>query len=143
MLPEELFQPSSEWTVVGQGRCGHSDHITLGEARAVVRLCRRLLEDARAHHAAVISLQDNMPVRGSVSKGRSPAPQLNYLLRRKSAACLAADVKLIMPWVESSRQPADGLSRYVETVGEPQGGESTWPEEPRDSATPVGAPTLG
>jgi hypothetical protein len=68
-----------------------------------------LYPGARRH--VVISLQDNQPCAGSMSKGRSPSPALNYLLRRKAALCLTAAFKTFLPWVESIKMPADYLSR--------------------------------
>jgi hypothetical protein len=102
-----------EWTGIAHGRWAFSDHITLGEGRSVLKLLDALLMWPQAHRSKVISLQDNMGIAGSFHKGRSPAPALNYLLRRRTARTIAGAWRLILPWVETVRQVADHLSRLV------------------------------
>ena len=53
-----------------------------------------------------------MATAGCMAKGRSPSPALNYLCRQRAAATLAARVTLVLPWTETSRMPADGVSRF-------------------------------
>ena len=48
-----------------------------------------------------------------MTKGRSPAFALNFILRKKAAACLSSFTKLFLPWVESNRMPAEALSCNV------------------------------
>ena len=110
-LPKELFEKEEEWIDIAAGRWAYPDHITLGEARAVVRLLELLAREPASHRHKVLSLQDNRPTSGSMTKGRSPSFPLNYLLRKRAALCLASRIKLILPWLESERQPADELSR--------------------------------
>ena len=64
-----------------------------------------------AHRHRTQSMEDNMPVAYSFEKGRSPAWALDFLLRRRCAFSAAAEIMLTLPWVETSRMPADGLSR--------------------------------
>ena len=90
-----------------------ADHITVGEGRAVVRLVRLLASVKEAHGHRVGSLQDNSLVSGASSKGRSPSPALNYLARVKVASSLAADLQTLLPWVQTTRQTADAISRSV------------------------------
>lgn len=65
------------------------------------------------HHGAatVFSLQDNQPTAGAMAKGRSPSFALNRVFRQKAGYCLAAQIRLFLPWVESAKQPADKSSR--------------------------------
>jgi len=111
-LPSSLLM-KSRWRLLDRGRWRGTDHITLGEARSVVRLLRRVAAHPRWHHTFLVSLQDNQPVVGCFTKGRSPAPHLNRLCRQKAAVLLAINSKLLLPWVESSGQPADGDSRAL------------------------------
>ena len=99
------------WRVVDQGRWSSKDHITLGEARVVVRLVRRVVGSKLWHDRIVLSLQDNSSVAGAFGKGRSPSLPLLRLCRQKSAACLLANLRLVLPWVNTALQPADGASR--------------------------------
>jgi len=103
----------SEWRVLAQGEWRFSDHITLGEGRVVVKLARLTASHAGAHGHIIPSLQDNSAVSGSFSKGRSPAPALNFLARQRMASCVGADQQLLLPWVQTTLQPADDASREV------------------------------
>jgi len=108
---DDALLKQERWSIVEHGGWRYTDHINLGEMRTVARLCRRLAGDARWHHRLVISLQDNSTCSGALSKGRSPAPSVNFLCRQVGAAALAASMRLVLPWVESCRQVADGASR--------------------------------
>ena len=110
-LPRRLFDDT--WVPICAGRWRYSDHITLGEARAVVKLCELLVLCPGAFRAQGTSLQDNGAVSGSFTKGRFTAPSLNYLLRRRGAHALAAQLRLLLPWVVTPDMPADDLSRRV------------------------------
>ena len=111
-LPEELFDPSvTQWCEIACGRWRYEDPIALGESRAVVRLVRGLAAHPQHHRRKVISLEDNTVTSGSMAKGRSPAPALNYLCRLRAASCLGSQLNLILPWTETSRMPADEISR--------------------------------
>ena len=112
-LPEDLFASSRRWSVLDSGRWAWPDHITLGENRAALKLITALSALSTAHRRRVISLQDNMPTSYGWSRGRSSAPAINYLLRRRAAHCIGAELAAILPWVETSRQPADEASRCL------------------------------
>ena len=106
--------PSTGWEPVHHGRWKYPDHITLGEGRTVVKVARALAAVASCHRRRVAALEDNMAVSGATAKGRSPSPALNYLCRQKAANTVSAQIQLLLPWVETSRQPADELSRLRE-----------------------------
>ena len=110
-LPESLFGAKRRWDFIGAGRWGYADHITLGESRAVLKLFMALAAHVSAHRSKVLSLQDNMPTAYGWARGRSSAPAINYLLRRRAAHCIGAEIAGILPWVETSLQPADDASR--------------------------------
>ena len=59
----------------------------------------------------MLSLEDNAPVSGAWAKGRSSSVGLNFLLRRRTALALAADLHQYLPWVQTEHMPADWLSR--------------------------------
>ena len=114
-LPQSLFDPEvTDWRLLEQGRWRFADHITLGEGRACVRLVRILSRYPALFRSKILSLQDNQPIAGAFSKGRSPSPAVNFLARQKSATCLARAFRLILPWVESRLMPADEASRGLE-----------------------------
>ena len=77
----------------------------------VVWLARLLAAHPFAHRHRALDLEDNWATAGAGRKGRSASNSLNFLLRKKSASCLAAEISLSLPWVQTSVQPADGASR--------------------------------
>ena len=109
-LPDHLFEAGS-WRSVDRGRWCFTDHVTLGEGRAVVRLLRRLVSRPEWHRQIILSLQDNRPIVGAFTKGRRVAFHVNRLCRMKAAAVLAGDLRVWLPWCESVKQPADHDSR--------------------------------
>ena len=113
LLPESLFV-EDEWVDVARGRWAFGDHITLGEARVVVLLLDTLCRHVAFHRCKLLSLEDNRPVSGAMAKGRSTAPALNYLCRRRAGRTIAADIRTFLPWIESRRMPADYLSRLLD-----------------------------
>ena len=118
LLPNEIFQNEGKarWLPMAWGRWKTVDHITLGEARAVVRLARLLSVRPSAHRHFVISLQDNQPCAWSHAKGRSTSWPLNRLWRMKTSSLLVSAIRLFLPWVESAMMPADMLSRQHEYI---------------------------
>ena len=71
----------------------------------------------QAHRHKLVSLQDNMAVAAILAKGRSSAPVLIFLLRRRTAYALFGELWLVAPWVESEKQPADEASRDITDMG--------------------------
>ena len=112
-VPATLFHPS-RWHCLCAGRWTWEDHITLGEGRAVIKMLNVLLQAPITHGQFVINFEDNMPVSGAFSKGRSAVWAFNMLCRRKAALVLAGGYRLLLPWVETSLQPADQLSRDID-----------------------------
>jgi len=112
LLPADLFVEDS-WVLVDKGRWKGADHITLGEGRAVNKMLDVVTASCLFHRLKIISLQDNQPIAGSYMKGRSPAAALNRLCRKKAARLLACGSRLILPWCESRRMPADEASRTL------------------------------
>ena len=89
------------------------DHITLGESRAIVRTVE-LAVLAGTFSRKLLVLEDNRPTAGAMTKGRSPAPALNYLARRRAARTVMADLRLVLPRVESENMPADEALLIIE-----------------------------
>eukprot|EP00435_Cladocopium_sp_Y103_P042260 s2492_g11.t1 len=104
-LPDRFFEPG-RWLEVEHGRWAYGDHITIGEARTVLKLVQKLGKWPQLHGHAAFSLQDNQPTACSMAKGRSPSFQLNRILRKKAATTLAADLHL------RARVSADTFEKY-------------------------------
>ena len=92
LLPDRVFKTDEEWTIIGQGRWRAPDHITLGEARTVVKISRVAAATPELHRKVVPVLEDNQGVSGAVAKGRSPAHHLNHLLRQTKSFFLRKDM---------------------------------------------------
>jgi len=111
-LAPSWFEEEAWWDIAC-GRWLIADHIVLGEARALCKLCAILSTFPNAHGYKVASLQDNMSVSGAHAKGRSTAWALNRILRRKTALLTACSLRLFLPWVQTELQTADKLSRKL------------------------------
>ena len=115
-VPPDII--AADWVPLLWGRWASSDHITLGEARTVVKLLDLLARDERCHRHRVLSLQDNRPVQGSFAKGRSTAAALNRICRQRASISAAAELQSLLPWVQSKLMPADYLSRLQEQASD-------------------------
>ena len=102
---------TATWIPLEAGRWKLADHIVLGEGRAALKVLQRMAVVPAAHRSKLLSLEDNLSFAGAASKGRSTAGPLNFLLRRRCALSAATEICLHLPWVETERMPADGLSR--------------------------------
>ncbi len=105
---------NADWKPLAWGRWNKTDHITLGESRALVELLQVLANSSRCHRHRVISLQDNRPTVGAMNKGRSTAPALNFVCRQRCALTVASEIQVLLPWVEGPKMPADWLSRFTD-----------------------------
>jgi hypothetical protein len=112
-LPPELSEDTMCWHPLDAGRWKWVDHITLGEARASVRLLARLAAIGTAHARMVVNIVECQAWAGAAAKGRSTSHALNHLCRRRAALCLSARLRVLFPWTESCRMPADELSREI------------------------------
>ena len=112
-LPDALFSDQYEWETLAHGRWLWSDHISLGEGRAVLRLLDAILHIPKWHRRRILSLEDNRAIVGIFNRGRSCSLGLNYLARRKAARTFAARLRLLLPWIDTHRMPAGDASRLV------------------------------
>ena len=64
VLPNELFDGDVKWQVLSAGRWAYADHVTLGEARAVVKALDAVMKVPALHGVKLIVLEDNQPTSG-------------------------------------------------------------------------------
>jgi hypothetical protein len=109
-LPHTLFV-EDRWLSINAGRWKMSEHITLGESRGIVKVLEAVSLVPSLHGSLIFSLCDNMACAGAHSKGRSSVFAFNRTIRRKAALALSCLIRTLLPWIETNRMPADGLSR--------------------------------
>ena len=109
-LHQSIFE-SARWRPLDKGAWKMLDHINLGECRVALRVVRRLAASERWHRHLIILLEDNRVCAAVFGKGTSPSPALNHICRQMCAAVVSAALRLLLPWVESAKQPADAISR--------------------------------
>jgi len=87
---------------------GHAGEL---EAHALLLLVQWLARSTERHHKRFCVAVDARAVLFAALRGRSSSGSLGPVLQRISAACLAADISLILLWVPSEFNPADAPSR--------------------------------
>ena len=102
-----------QWKVVMSHKWRRPGHITLLETIAVLDLLKRQVRKLECHRSKILVLIDNQAVIGILTKGRSSARQLQSPLRRICALLLGGHCRLLLAWVKSEWNPADGPSRWV------------------------------
>jgi len=108
-LPPELA--GLTWLPLLRGRWKFRDHVMLGEGRATLKALEILAASVCFRGMIVPGLEDNESWAAAGTKGRSPVPQINFMLRRRAALLEASDVDMPLPWINTAAQPADALSR--------------------------------
>jgi hypothetical protein len=95
------------------------EHINVLELRAVLLTVHWLLSFPSAHGRRAFLLVDSTAAYFSLWKGRSSSPSLLRVLRKIAALLLASGSSLMVGWVPTDVNPADGASRLVDR---PRGG---------------------
>ena len=108
-VPGAVF--NLRWHDFLKGRWSMEDHVILGEGRATITLLEKITAHPLMRELAVICLEDNEPWSSAAMKGRSSAGPVNFLLRKRLALLVAAELDMPLPWTDTARQPADRLSR--------------------------------
>jgi hypothetical protein len=111
ILPASWFSDDAGWELLLARRWKWPMHINLGEARAglawLVALCRLPI----AEGVDFIDLSDNLVTVGIWRHGRSSVYSLNQICRRRAAHEGAFGTRLLMTWIDTLHQPADGGTR--------------------------------
>ena len=88
-------------------------HITQLEAVALLDLLRKLSRSQKFHKKRTVVLIDNASVVSIMTKGRTTSQAMRQPLRRIGAILVATNTRLVVAWVKSEWNPADGPSRWV------------------------------
>ena len=100
------------WKVFLSDRWKQSGHISVLETAAVLDLLRKLARNPQEMQFRRFRLIDNQSVLGVLAKGRSSSQALQAPFTRISALLVATETRLILGWVQSALNPADGQSRW-------------------------------
>ena len=110
------WDPLDRWVEICRWTWAQPEHINVLEARTALAAVRRAARSRKNWGRRVMLFVDSQVTLCSLAKGRSSRPGLNHVCRRVCAHCLAFDLKVLVRWVPTKRNHADGPSR-----GEPLG----------------------
>ena len=102
------------WSVAHSYPYKEKDHINILELRSILHVLEWRSRVSSFHSRRFLHLSDSQVCLSVLTKGRSSSRQLNRLLRRIAALCLALDLLPLWAWVESRLNPADEPSRRYE-----------------------------
>ena len=100
---------SSHWKLVSSWTFRKQSHINLQELAAILRLIYKLASSRFSSRVSI--LVDSLVCRGAMSKGRSSSRAIAALLRRCTAALLAANLYVITPFCPTRLNVADDPTR--------------------------------
>ena len=101
----------SRWRLTWMGRWRQQEHINVQELRVVCMTLRRLSMDRRAWKKQVLIATDSQVTLGCVLKGRSSSFPLLRQMRMIASVSLALQIRIMIRYLESERNPGDGPSR--------------------------------
>src|SRR6185437_12025687 len=107
------FVDGAKWKTALSSPWSNQEHINVLEVRAVLQACRWLVRrpDMFSHDGTrVVVLADSSATVGALTKGRSSSPVLLSPIRSMTTLLLASGVSLVMRWIPTLLNPADGAS---------------------------------
>jgi len=120
------------WRLLFKTRWRLEEHINVLEARTVALTVTRMCTSTETWGRRIQIQVDSQVTLAALSKGRSSRKPLNHIARRVASQVLAFGLKLILRWVPTKRNQADGPSR----------GQGVGPANLSDSPGPAsGLPT--
>ena len=110
-LAERLIR--LQWKTVLKLTCTDDAHINLKELRAVKLYCRRRARLSKHYPFGqrLLILVDSKVAVGAITRGRSPSPSINRVLRQLIPICLAGKLHITPLWIPSKLNPSDPPSR--------------------------------
>ena len=124
------FWDSKPWSLEFSTRWQREEPSNVVESRQILLSLRHLSSSAVNWDTRTLLFTDNLCSLSVFGKGRSSSRSLRHMLRRASAICLCFGMRIVLRWVPSLRNQADGPSR-----GKPVGA-------PTPAAAPV-KPVVG
>jgi hypothetical protein len=109
----EDFIDSHAWTTVICHRFRFADNIVILEGQACLLALRWFLSSPARFGSRLPFFLDSQALLGALVKGRSSSHRLNRVCRKIAAHVLAGNLRIAWIWVPSSKNPADGPSRFL------------------------------
>ena len=99
------------WVTAHASRVMGTHNILALEGEALHRAFKHALRSLRSHGRRVLFLVDNLPLAMAAAKGRAKSPLLTRVLLKISALSLACGTRMVVRWIPSEFNAADGPSR--------------------------------
>jgi len=99
------------WSTIVSSPWREPEHINVLEIRAISTAVRWALSSPASIRRRLVVLCDSQVAVFAISKGRSSSFQILRRLRYLSALVLASGMQLLLRWIPSAANPADGASR--------------------------------
>ena len=115
-MPGELLYgsvDSLEWHPVVAWVFGGEAHIGIWEATALRTVCRRLGKRPATWDVRSACFVYAQAIRSAFARGRSASRLLNRVLRQTLPYLLPTNVRPLIPWLPSARNPSDDPTRFV------------------------------
>ena len=112
LAEREKWANSVSWCTAIKHKWCEKEQIHLLEGEALILGMRWLLRSKESLHKRVVIMGDNQSLIGAVCKGRSSKSRFNRICQRVASLALAGDVEIVMRYISSKNNPADGPSRF-------------------------------
>ena len=119
-MMSQVWLDPKRWSLLFKGTFAQEEHNNILELRGVVAVLRHLNRSSRVWSSRVLVFTDSLVSLGALAKGRSSARQILRMCRAAAAVELACEIKLILRWVPSELNFADGPSRGGPIWGRPR-----------------------
>ena len=132
-MAESLGKPE-DWRLLFKSQWKFEEHQNVLEMRALVMLARHLARSARSWDQRYLVFTDSLVCLGALGKGRSSSPALLRLCRKFAAVRIGCGIRLLLRWVPTAWNVADGPSRGAALGEHPE--DVVLDALPRRDATP-------
>jgi len=105
------IDPVGRWSECFRTMWQDSEVSNVVEARMLLYAIRHASRARHHHGSRILLFTDNLAALSVISRGRSSARSLRFICRGVASYSLGCDIRLLLRWVESRRNHADGPSR--------------------------------
>ena len=127
--PIAMHWDDQEWSVDLVKTWEKEEHINVLEVRTVILCLSMIARSTQNWGRRVLIAVDSQVTLSSLAKGRSSRPGINWLARRAAALQLGLGLKMVLRWVPTKRNQADGPSRG-QGIGPAKSGTSSYLQLP-------------